>query len=276
MTPEAKSPPESITISLSTLARAIDHCLPSRPTLSDDEVREELLLARDYKVAAVCVNSSSIKSTWTVNWGASDVNVCGVASSPSPAPNDIARDAMLMLSGMAREIDMVIDTEKILSGEWDYIEDEIRAVKRFCDAKCALLKVIIEDTKLQEEQIIRICKICTREQVAFIGMDCRYTRSADGTYGRMRDTLRNLNLIKKHIGAAPFSLSFPWWWQQGEKGNKVQIKVISNAETLDELLYILSLGVTRVGTSSTKNILEEAKARGIGQAEVEVEVKNIE
>lgn len=42
---------------------------------------------------------------------------------------------------------------------------------------------------------------------------------------------------------------------------------------MDELLYVLSLGVTRVGASATEAILEEAKARGIGEAEVEVEVK---
>lgn len=251
---DGKPPSETIVISLPKLAGAIDHCL-LQPNLSDDDVRDGLLLARDYNVAAVCVNPSSMPFTWKIIWGISNVRVCGVASSASPRPNDNARDAMFMLSGMAREIDMVVDSDKVLSGEWDYIEDEVKTVKKLCDAKRAALKVIFKDNKLQDEQIVRLCEICTREKVAFIGIDYSLTEHSDDTHSHKSVSISRLTLIRRHVGA------------------EVKIKVVSNVKTLDELLYTISLDVTRVGTSSTTNIIEEAKTRGIGQAEVEVDVK---
>ena len=57
-------------------------------------------------------------------------------------------------------------------------------------------------------------------------------------------------------------------------GDQVQIKAAGGVRTLDELIMMKALGVTRVGATATVAMLEEAKKRGIGNEEVEVEVKS--
>lgn len=53
----------------------------------------------------------------------------------------------------------------------------------------------------------------------------------------------------------------------------MQIKAASGVRRLDDLLKVRTLGVTRIGATATAAILDEAKKRGIGEREVEVEVK---
>jgi len=57
-------------------------------------------------------------------------------------------------------------------------------------------------------------------------------------------------------------------------GDQVQIKAAGGVRTLDDLIMMKALGVTRVGATATVAMLEEAKKRGIGNEEVEVEVKS--
>ena len=58
-------------------------------------------------------------------------------------------------------------------------------------------------------------------------------------------------------------------------GDKVQIKAAGGVRTLDELIRVKAIGVTRVGATATVAMLEEAKKRGIGNEAVEVEVKGL-
>ncbi|UKZ76478.1 hypothetical protein TrVFT333_004183 [Trichoderma virens FT-333] len=152
---------------------------------------------------------------------------------------------------------MVINIGKALSGEWGYVEHEIEAINRLVTAKGAILKVIFENDFLQDHHIIRLCQICTDLNVAFVKTSTGYgfVKQPNGFYSYQGATPHHLKLMRKHAGP------------------KVQIKAAGGVRTLDELIYVLSLGVTRIGASATEAILEEARARGIGEAEVEVEVK---
>ena len=44
----------------------------------------------------------------------------------------------------ATEIDMVINIGKVLGGDWDYVEKEIKAVTDVCHSGNAIVKVIFE------------------------------------------------------------------------------------------------------------------------------------
>jgi len=177
----------------------------------------------------------------------------------STASIKISEAAEAVDSG-AHEIDMVVNVGKVLSGEWDYVEHEIQAINRVVTAKGALLKVIFENDYLQDEHIVRLCEICTRQGVAFVKTSTGYgfVKQPNGMYSYKGATIPHLRLMKQHVGPG------------------VQIKAAGGVRTLDEFLYVLSLGVTRIGASATKAMLEEAKARGIGESEVEVEVKTPE
>ena len=99
-------------------------------------------------VAAVCVYPSMVKVAKKALEG-SGVKVASVATAfPSgQAPRDVKiRDTRFAVAQGADEIDMVISRGKFLQGEYNFVFDEIAAVKEACgDAR---LKVILETGEL--------------------------------------------------------------------------------------------------------------------------------
>ncbi|KAK4072726.1 uncharacterized protein Triagg1_5771 [Trichoderma aggressivum f. europaeum] len=251
------NPPPTLTISLPQIAQLIDHSL-LHPTLSDADLRAGLLLARSSSVASACVKPYAVPLARALLAG-SPVRVCTVVGFPhgsSSASVKITEAAEAVSSG-ATEIDMVVNVGKALGGDWAYVEHEVEAVNRLVTAKGAILKVIFENDFLQDDHIVRLCQICTDLGVAFVKTSTGYgfVKQPNGFYSYRGATPHHLKLMRKHAGP------------------KVQIKAAGGVRTLDELIYVVSLGVTRIGASATEAILEEARARGIGEAEVEVEVK---
>lgn len=106
-------------------------------------------------------------------------------------------------------------------------------------------------------EIIRLCEICSEVGVAFVKTSTGYgfVKQAGGDYNYKGATIPHIQLMKKHVGP------------------NVQIKAAGGIRTLDDLLRMRALGVTRVGATATAAILDEAVKRGIGSERVEVEVK---
>ena len=95
-------------------------------------------------VAAVCVYPSMVKTAKTA-LGNSGIKVASVATAfPSgQAPKDVKiRDTKYAVQEGADEIDMVISRGKFLEGEYNFVFDEIAAIKEACGN--ARLKVILE------------------------------------------------------------------------------------------------------------------------------------
>jgi deoxyribose-phosphate aldolase len=99
-------------------------------------------------VAAVCVYPSMVKTAKKAVEG-SGIKVASVATGfPSgQAPRDVKiRDTKFAVAQGADEVDMVISRGKFLEGEYNYVFDEIAAIKEACgDAR---LKVILETGEL--------------------------------------------------------------------------------------------------------------------------------
>lgn len=152
---------------------------------------------------------------------------------------------------------MVVNIGKVLSHDWAYVETEIAQINRAVVSGGGLLKVIFENDYLGDGEIVRLCEICTRVGVAFVKTSTGYgfVKGGDGRYGYEGATVRQVRLMREHVGAG------------------VQIKAAGGVRTLDEVVVMRSLGVARVGASATGAILEEARRRGIGEEEVEVEVR---
>ncbi len=99
-------------------------------------------------VAAICVYPSMVKIAKTA-LGNSGVKVAAVATAfPSgQAPHDVKiRDTKFAVEEGADEIDMVISRGKFLEGEYNFVFDEIAAIKEACGS--ARLKVILETGEL--------------------------------------------------------------------------------------------------------------------------------
>ncbi|KAK2593650.1 hypothetical protein QQS21_008654 [Conoideocrella luteorostrata] len=254
------SAPKTIQVSLPKLAKLIDHSL-LHPTLTDAEIQAGLLLSKQHSVASACVKPYSVPLAKQILSG-SPVLTCSVVGFPHGNSSTLAkiRETVEAMDAGATEIDMVINIGKALGGEYHYIEHEVEAINRIVTTRNGILKVIFENDYLQDEHIIRLCQICTQAGVAFVKTSTGYgfVKQDNGMYNYRGATVRHLKLMREHSGP------------------NVQIKAAGGVRTLDDLLYVMSLGVTRVGASATEAIMKEARARGIGQEDVEVVVKEMD
>ena len=235
-------------VTLKQLAKMIDHSL-LHPTMTDEEVRKGCELAIKYDVATVCIKPYHISMVKNIVAG-SGVDICPVIGFPHgnsmTAIKVIEAESAVAEGGV--EIDMVVNIGKVLSGDWDYVSSEIEAIHDAVMVDKAILKVIFENDYLQDEHIIRLCEICAEHEVEFVKTSSGYgfVKQENGMYSYKGATDHHLKLMRAH---SPES---------------VQIKAAGGVRTLDDLLRVRSLGVTRVGATATEAMLEEAKKRGIG------------
>lgn len=257
----AEPPPDTIRVSLPSLAKMIDHSL-LHPTMTDDAIREGLLLCKKYEVATACIKPYSTNLAKEMLEG-TNVGICPVIGFPAGNSTTTikcaeAEEACRAIGPTIKaEIDMVVNVGKVLGGDWQYVQAEIEAVHAIVTSHGAILKVIFENDYLTTTEIIRLCHICTDLKVAFVKTSTGYgfVKQADGAYNYKGATGHHLRLMRK------------------ESGRGVEIKAAGGVRTLDDLIWVRSLGVTRVGATATEAILEEAQRRGIGQEEVVVHVE---
>ena len=233
-------------VSLKKLAKMIDHSL-LHPTMTDEVIVAGCELAKKYDVATACVKPYSIHLAKDVLKG-SDVGICAVIAFPHGNSTTAikVREAKEAVHDGASEIDMVVNIGKALDGAWGYVASEIRAVNETVVGHGAILKVIFENDYLQDEHIQKLCEICTECKVAFVKTSTGYgfVKQANGMYAYAGATDHHLRLMREHCPAT------------------IGIKAAGGVRTLDDLLRVRSLGVTRIGATATAEILEEAKRRG--------------
>jgi deoxyribose-phosphate aldolase len=244
-------------VTLHQLAKMIDHSL-LHPTMTDADILNGLKIAREYNVATACVKPYLIPLAKKELAG-TDVLVCPVIGFPhgNSTTEMKAAEATDAVKAGGEEIDMVVNIGKVLGGDWEYVTREIGQINDAVTANGAILKVIFENDYLKPEHIARLCEICTQLGVAFVKTSTGYgfVKQADGSYNYRGATVKDLKLMRE------------------KSGSKVQIKAAGGVRTLDDLLHVMSIGVTRIGATATVAILEDAKKRGIGNDPVEVSFK---
>ncbi|MCJ1433596.1 hypothetical protein MMC27_002959 [Xylographa pallens] len=250
--------PSTTIVSVPILAKMIDHSL-LHPTMTDAEVEAGLELSLKYNVATACIKPYSIAQAKKVLDG-STVKICAVIGFPhgNSATKIKVIEAQEAVAEGAHEIDMVVNVGKVLGGDYEYVRTEISAVDFVVKQGGAILKVIFENDYLGDKEIISLCKICTDLEVAFVKTSTGYgfvKDSASGMYSYKGATFPQLKLMRENCG------------------DKIQIKAAGGVRSLDDLIKVKALGVTRIGATATAAMLEEATKRGIGEKEVEVKVK---
>ena len=130
--------------SVKELAKMIDHSI-LQPTHTDDDLRKQCEIAVKYDVASVCVKPYAVKPAVRQLKG-SDVKVgCVIGFPHGNSSTDVkVYEAEQACSDGAAEIDMVINIGKALGGDWEYVENEIKAVTDTCHKNGAIVKVIFE------------------------------------------------------------------------------------------------------------------------------------
>ncbi|GBD35407.1 Deoxyribose-phosphate aldolase [bacterium HR36] len=224
-----------IGLTYEAIARMIDHSL-LHPKLTDAELEAGCLLAREYGVASVCIKPYAVPMAARILEGSKVAvgTVIGFPHGSHTTSIKVAETETAIHDG-ARELDMVANIGKILSRDWGYVRHDIAAVVEVAHSRGAIVKVIFENSFLQDEHKIKLCEICGE-----IGVD--FVKTATG-YGEGGATDEDLRLMRQY--SPPH----------------VQVKAAGGIRTLDRLLAVRALGVTRVGATATKAILDECKAR---------------
>lgn len=223
------------TYTYADVAKMIDHSL-LRPVLTGEELEAGCRLAREYDVASVCILPYAL--------GRCAELLAGSTVAPSttigfPHGGHATRvkvfEAEQALADGGKELDMVVNVSRVLSGDWGYVRDDVAAVLAAVRARGARLKVIFENCYLSDEQKIRLCGICGE-----LSVDWVKTSTGFGTGGA---TDEDLILMRRHTPA------------------HVQVKAAGGVRDLDRLLRVRELGCTRSGATATKAMLDEAKRR---------------
>jgi deoxyribose-phosphate aldolase len=220
------------------LAKMLDHSL-LQPMLTDADLEKGCKLAKAYDVATVCIKPYAV--TKAVEWlSGSDVGICTVIGFPhgSPLTKVKVLEAQAAMADGATELDMVVNIGKVKSADWNFVKKDIGDVVDAAHRGKALVKVIFENSMLNNEEKIKLCEICGE-----VGAD--WVKTSTG-YGDGGATDEDLQLMRKHSPA------------------KVQVKAAGGVRTFDRLLVVRKLGVTRVGATATPTILGDCrKALGL-------------
>ena len=189
-----------------------------------------------YQAGSVCIQPHYLKRCAEILKG-SGVKASTVIGFPhgGHCTSTKVAEAKQALADGGEELDLVCNISRVLSGDWDYVKADLKAVIELTHAAGQKVKVIFENCFLDDDQKIRLCEICTE-----LNADWVKTSTGYGTGGATMDDLR---LMRKHSGPA------------------VQVKAAGGVRDMDALLQCREIGVTRIGASVTQAMLDECRLR---------------
>ena len=226
------------TLSYEAVAQRIDHSL-LRPELTPAEVLAGCELADRYRVASVCVRPCDVELAARALRGSS-VRVGTVVGFPHGSSATLTKvfEARLAMEQGAVELDMVLNIGRLRGGQAEYVLEDIRAVVGAAREGGALVKVILENAYLTDEQKVLGSQLSEQAGADFVKTSTGFAPSGA--------TLEDLRLMRQTVSP------------------QVQVKAAGGVRTLDALLDVLRVGVTRVGTTATAAILDDFQARQAG------------
>ncbi len=205
----------------------IDHTL-LKPTATFAEIKTLCDEAVRYHTASVCIPPCYVKP---VRGLYQDLTICTVIGFPNGYNTREVKEfeTKNALEHGADEIDMVINQNDVKDGQFVKIKEEIASIKKICGSH--ILKVIIETCNLTEGEKIAMCQVVTEA-----GAD--YIKTSTG-FGSSGATFADIKLFREMIGP------------------DVKMKAAGGVSSKEDLETFLSLGCSRIGTSSAIRLLTE-------------------
>ncbi len=218
--------PETVTVD--QIAKMIDYSL-LRPELTDDQIRAGCELAVRYRVASLCIRPCDVVVAAELLAG-TDVLVGAIVGFPhgDSVTSTKVSEARTAVEQGAQEIDMVLNIGRLRSGELAYVEADIRAVVDACGVP---VKVILENAYLSDAEKIAGCQAAERAGAAFVKTSTGFAPSGA--------TLEDLKLMRAAVSS------------------KVEVKAAGGVRSLDTLLEMANIGVTRFGATAAQAILDD-------------------
>lgn len=211
----------------------VDHTL-LKPEATWSQIQKICDEAIANKTASICINTCYVKQA--VGYMAGRIPVCCVVGFPLGAMDTASKvfEAKTAVENGAVEVDMVINIGRLKNGEYDYVRDEIAAIKNTIGDK--VLKVIIETCLLTEEEKEKMCDI-----VPEAGADFIKTSTGFSTGGA---TFADIELFARCV-----------------KG-RCKIKAAGGISTVEDMEKFIALGADRLGTSRAIKIMDGLEAAG--------------
>ena len=217
------------------IAQMIDHSL-LRPELTAEDVRKGCQIARKYKVATVCCSPCDVLAVkeLLVGSGVKTTTVVGFPHGYNATATKVFEAEQAIQDG-AVELDMVLNIGRLLSGDHEYVKEDVRAVVEAAHRRNVPVKVIFENYYLTDEQKKVACRLCEEAGADFVKTSTGF--AAGGA------TLEDLQLMRDHVS------------------EKVQVKAAGGVRDLDMALKVRKIGCTRFGATRTETIMEECFKR---------------
>jgi deoxyribose-phosphate aldolase len=216
------------------LNQYIDHTL-LKPDASLEQIEKLCQEARANQFFSVCVNSYFVKSCVQLLAGSS-VKVCTVVGFPLGASTMETKrfEAMKAVAEGAKEIDMVLNLSAVKSGNWQYALDDMSSLAQVCHQQGALLKVILENCYLTEDEKKKACEIAVKAKVDFV-------KTSTG-FGPSGATIEDVKLMRSIVG------------------NDIGVKASGGIRNTEVAQAMIAAGATRLGTSASVEIVKGINA----------------
>ena len=207
------------------LNRYIEHTILKQDA-TKAEVLKTLQEAKEYNFRCVCVNPVNVKlaSDYLKGTEVSVVTVVGFPLGQSTTESKVLETIDAVKNG-ADELDMVINTGKLKDGEFDYIVEDISAVKAACQGKP--LKVILETDLLNSEEIKTASELCIKGGADFVKTSTGFVKNGVGA------KVEDVKLMYETV-----------------KDAGLEVKASGGVRDREAALAVIEAGATRIGTSS--------------------------
>lgn len=207
--------------------KLIDNTL-LKPEATAQEIKALCKEAKEYDFMSCCINPHYVSLVKEELKG-SDVKVCTVIGFPlgqNTTETKVFETKKAIKDG-ADEIDMVINVGALKDHKDDFVENEIREIKKACGDH--ILKVIIETCLLTEEEKIRACLLSKNAKADFVKTSTGFSKGGA--------TVEDIALMRKTVG------------------NEMGVKASGGVRTHEDMLKMVEAGATRIGTSSGAKLM---------------------
>lgn len=187
-----------------------------------------------YQTASVCIPPCFVKQASEYSKGR--VVICTVIGFPNGYNTTAVKEFETKdaIANGADEIDMVINIGELKAGNYDYVENEIRTLKKACGNK--ILKVIIETCLLTDDEKIKMCELVTKAGADFIKTSTGFSKAGA--------TFADIDLFAKHVG------------------KNVRMKAAGGISSIEDAEKFVELGASRLGTSRIVKIVKKQESEG--------------
>ena len=217
---------------MENLNKHIEHTLLKQDAKLEDFIKL-FNEAKAHKFLGVCINPAYVKLA-KENLKDNDVKVVTVIGFPLGANrSDVkAFEASKAVEDGADEIDMVINVTAIKNKDYDFVVNDIKAVKAACKDKP--LKVILETDLLERDEIKKACELCVEAKADLVKTSTGFVKGGVGAKAE------DVKLMYETV--SPYGL---------------KVKASGGIRDKETAVKMIEAGAERLGTSSGVKIVAE-------------------